>query len=102
MITLDQYVRPHPDVVDTELDGHETVLLNLKSKIYYTLNSTGTQIWQGFRNHLTLRQISNRLVKEFIVEADAADRSVLSLVGELCRQELAEIAGFEQPAESSR
>ncbi len=32
MLTLEQRVRPHPEVVDTTLDGGEVVLLHLESK----------------------------------------------------------------------
>lgn len=32
MLTLDQELRPHPDAVDTELDGNELALLHLESK----------------------------------------------------------------------
>ena len=47
MLTLDQRVRLHPEVVDTELDEGEVVLLHLESKMYYSLNPTGQRIWQG-------------------------------------------------------
>jgi len=90
MLKLEQRMRPHPDVVDTELDGQETVLLHLVSKLYYTLNPTGTRIWQGLKNGLNPRQISQKLQQEFTVEAEAADRSVLRLLDELCQQQLIE------------
>jgi hypothetical protein len=92
MITLEQKVRRHPDVVDTELEGLETVLLNLTSKLYYSLNPTGTRIWQGVKSKLTLREISQNLQKEFAVDVTQAERSVLSLVEELCQQQLVESA----------
>ena len=47
MVMWDHQVRPHAEVVDTELESGETVLLQLESKIYYSLNVTGTHIWQG-------------------------------------------------------
>jgi hypothetical protein len=47
MVAWEQLVRPHPQVVDTALESGETVLLQLESKIYYSLNVTGTHIWQG-------------------------------------------------------
>jgi hypothetical protein len=90
MIRLAQHVRPHPDVVDAELDGQDTVLLHLEKKLYYSLNSTGTRIWQGLKQGLVLQEISRRLQQEFDVEPEHAERSVLALVEELCRQELAE------------
>jgi len=90
MATLEQQLHPHRDVVDTELEGQESVLLHLQSKLYYTLNVTGTHIWRGLRKDLTLREISQCLQREFIVDAEAADQCVLRLVDELCRQKLVE------------
>jgi len=86
---LDEKVRPHSEVVDTKLDDGEVVLLHLESKMYYSLNPTGERIWQGLKEGLSLRDISQRLQEEFDVEADAADESVLDLVNELCEQNLA-------------
>jgi hypothetical protein len=88
MVTLDQKVRLHPEVVDTELDDGEMVLLHLESKTYYSLNLTGTRIWQGLKQGLTLQEISHRLQEEFDVEAGRADSSVLALVNELSQQQL--------------
>lgn len=89
MNNLDQKIRLHPEVVDTELDDGEMVLLHLESKMYFSLNPTGERIWQGLKEGLSLRDISRRLQEEFDVDPDAADRSVLDLVNELCEQKLA-------------
>jgi hypothetical protein len=67
----------------------EVVLLHLESKIYYSLNPTGERIWQGLKQGLSLREISQRLQEEFDVDEDTVDRSVLDLVKDLCEQELA-------------
>lgn len=88
MVTLDHTVQPHPEVVDTELEGQETVLFHLGSKTYYSLNLTGTRIWRSLKRGLALIEISHRLQEEFDVEAGRADRSVLALIDELCRHEL--------------
>ena len=90
--SLDQKLRPHPDAVDTELDGDEVALLHLESKSYYSLNLTGMRIWQGLKQGLSLREISRLLQDEFRVEAEAADRSVLDLVGKLAEQNLVQAA----------
>jgi len=89
MVALEQRVHPHPQVVDTELDEGEVVLLHLESKMYFSLNPTGERIWQGLKESLRLEEISRRLQEEFDVAADVADRSVLDLVNELCEQKLA-------------
>jgi hypothetical protein len=88
MVTLEQQVQPHPEVVDTELDTGETVLLHLENTTYYSLNVTGTRIWQGLKQGLTLQEISHKLQAQFEVESARADHSVLTLVGELSQQRL--------------
>jgi hypothetical protein len=88
MYTLDQYVRLHPEVVDTVLEDGETVLLHLERTTYYSLNPTGTQIWQGLKQGLPLWEVSRRLQALFAVEAERADRSVLTFVHELGQHQL--------------
>jgi hypothetical protein len=88
MMSLAQRFRPHPEVVDTELEEQEVVLLHLESMRYYSLNLTGMRIWQGLKQGLSLQEISRRLQAEFEVEADRAERSVLALIAELCEQQL--------------
>ena len=88
MFTLRQQVRPHPDVVDTALEAGETVLLHLESVTYYSLNSTGTLIWEGLKQGMPLHDISVRLQQQYAVEAERADRSVLALVHELAQHQL--------------
>ena len=88
MVTWDQQVRPHPEVVDTVLDTGDTVLLQLESKTYYSLNGTGTQIWQGVKDGLTLHAIGQQLQARYAVEPERADRSVLALVEDLLQHQL--------------
>jgi hypothetical protein len=92
MIPLTSQVRPHPEVVDTELDAGETVLLHLERKTYFSLNMTGTRIWQGLKQGHSLPEISQRLQAEFAVAADHADRSVLAFVHALAQQQLVDVS----------
>jgi hypothetical protein len=91
MITLEQKLQPYSEVVDTKLDDGEVVLLNLESKMYYSLNQTGERIWRGLKDKLSLSEISRNLQEEFDVDAEQADSSVLALVKELCEQKLTQI-----------
>lgn len=88
MLTLEQRLRPHPDVVDTEIGPGEIALLHLGNKHYFSLNATGSRIWQGVKEGLALSDISRRLQSDFKVDAERADRSVLRLVTELLDQHL--------------
>jgi coenzyme PQQ synthesis protein D (PqqD) len=93
MITLEHQVRPYPEVVDTALDTGDTVLLQLDSKTYYSLNGTGTQIWDGLKQGVPLPEISRRLQARFAVESERADRSVLALVEDLLQHQLVQPLG---------
>ena len=55
MITLDTRVQPDNEVVDTELEGGEMVLLHLQTKHYYSLNVTGIRIWQALKGGSSLQ-----------------------------------------------
>ncbi len=88
MSTLDHQFQPHPDVVDTPLDNDETVLLHLARSSYFTLNPTGSHIWRGIKQGLSLQEISHALQNVFDVDAERADRSVLTLVQTLSQNDL--------------
>jgi hypothetical protein len=88
MLTLEQRVHPHPDVVDTEVGDGEVALLHLTSKHYYSLNATGGRIWQGLTEGLDLAAISQRLQAEYKISPERANQSVLTLVSTLLEREL--------------
>jgi hypothetical protein len=90
--------RPDPDVVATDLGDGEMVLLHLQSKAYYSLNTTGTRVWEGLRKGLTPEEISLRLQEEFHVGAAQADRSVVRLLAELAGQKLVQVEPLEDAA----
>jgi len=88
MLTLDRHVGIHPEVVSTELGDGETALLHLKTKTYFSLNGTGARIWWGLQRGLSLKEISQLLQSEFVVDSERADRSVVELVDDLLRQQI--------------
>ena len=88
MLDLKYPLRPHPEVVDTEVNAEEVALLHLQSKAYYSLNLTGARIWQYVKQGLSPREICRLLEKEFEVDAKQAQDSVSGLLEELLRQEL--------------
>ena len=91
MVELNHRVKPDSDVVITELEGKEAVLLNLATKMYYTLNETGLRIWQLLSSCGTLGEISERLHSEFDVSPEKAKGSVLNLIGELINEKLVKV-----------
>ncbi len=91
MLELNHKVRPDSDVVLTELENKEAVLLHLKTKMYYSLNETGLRIWQLLNDGLTLNEISERLQQEFDVTPERAKESVVNLIDELITEKLVEV-----------
>ena len=89
-LALDQRMRPHPDVVDTDLDDGETALLHLETRTYFSLNATGSRIWRGLKAGLSLAEVSRRLEQEFQIDAEGARRSVLRVASELADARLAQ------------
>ena len=69
MLTASDKATPDSDVIVTELDG-EAVLLNLDTKLYFSLNATGVRIWKLLAEGLTLGQIGDRLFHALLVERD--------------------------------
>ena len=82
-------IAPHPDVVDTELDGNETVLLHLGTKRYFSLNATGSVIWRALKSGQTPDEMSRELQRRYAVSHEQATASIDTLLNALLEQGLA-------------
>jgi hypothetical protein len=91
MLTLEDRVNPNTEVVLTELEGDEAVLLHLVTKHYYSLNATGLHIWKLLAPERTLGEVSERLRVEFDITPDKAKESVLRLANELYTEKLVDL-----------
>ncbi len=87
ILALNDSVIPSADVVVTELEG-EAVLLDMETKLYFTLNSTGAFIWKAISKGLTLEQVAEQLTQEYDVCHDYAKQCVLDLVSTLLKERL--------------
>ena len=79
----DAHYAPTSAVVFTQLDDGEAVLLDLQTKQYYTLNETGSQIWDHFKENRSLDEIAAALTETFDVGAEAAKEHVVAFLEEL-------------------
>lgn len=85
---LDQAIlRASPDVQGTNMDG-ETVLLDLSTGRYYTLNRLGSAIWECCTGDKTLRDIHAILCDRFEVTPERALDDLVDLVNELIQEGL--------------
>ncbi len=77
----------NPSVLCTELDDG-AILLNLDTKYYYTLNSTGLRIWQIMDDFKDPLEIAQKLAIEYEVEEERAMASVVKVIEKLEQEKL--------------
>ena len=85
---LDRIIlRSSPDVQGTTMDG-ETVLLDLSSGRYYTLNRLGSVIWEHCTGQSTIADIHAAICDRFDVVPSCALDDLVDLANELIQEEL--------------
>jgi uncharacterized protein YjfI (DUF2170 family) len=88
MRKIDRKVIPESDVVVTDLENKEAVILNLKTNLYYTLNEIGFRIWQMADNGFTVAEMSQKLYEEYEVTLEKAEENVANLIDDLSKEKL--------------
>jgi hypothetical protein len=78
------------DQVSCDLSG-EAAILNLKSGVYFGLNTVGASIWKLIQEPRTVKEIRDALVEQYDVEPKQCERDALELLQELSTHGLIEI-----------
>lgn len=66
----------------------ESIILDLNTSMYYSLNESGAYIWEHLGAGETPAQVAAGLCGEFDVETASAERDVADLVKELASEKL--------------
>ena len=82
--------RPSADVVSTQLDEEESVLLSLETQQYYSLNETGSRVWELLSDGKDVDTIATAITEEWEITHDEALDYVESFLKELCEEGLVE------------
>ena len=85
-------LRPSPDVQGTTMEG-ETVLLDLSTGRYYTLNRLGSVIWEHCIGQTTISDIHAILCERFEVASERALDDLVALVKQLIQEGLLQQEG---------
>lgn len=80
-------LRPSADVQGASI-GDETVLLNLSTGRYYTLNRLGSVIWEHCTGHNTISDIHANLCNRFEVASEQALHDLIALINQLVQEGL--------------
>ena len=74
---------PRDQIVCTEFDGGEGILVDLKTKKYYQLNETALLVWKGLEKGLDTDEIVSQVVDQYDVQPESARTSVENLIARL-------------------
>jgi Coenzyme PQQ synthesis protein D (PqqD) len=89
-IGLDSVVVRNREPVTADVDGTAVMMSLLQGK-YYGLDAVGTRIWELIEQPISARQLCDRLMEEFAVDAETCERDVLDFVRELAAEKLVEV-----------
>jgi len=73
-------MNPQQDVIFTDFDGREGILVDLNTKQYYRLNETGSLVWRGLERGNTVEEIVSQLQGTYEVSDEHARTSVEKLL----------------------
>ncbi|MEM2842199.1 MAG: PqqD family protein [Thermoproteota archaeon] len=79
--------------------GEETVIVNIDTGFYYTLNEVGTRIWQLLERGRSIKEIVRIVLEEYAVDEDKARKDVLEFINDLYKEGLVEI--YKDPDQAS-
>lgn len=91
MIRLTDTYVPGTDTAFETVE-EQTVIINLNSGTYVSLNPTGTFLWQRLDGETTLAAIAAELADTYGVSADVTAGDVLALAGQLHEEGLIALA----------
>jgi len=80
-------LRPSDNAQGANMEG-ETVLLDLSTGRYYTLNRVGSVIWEHCTGHNTVSDIHAKLCERFEVAPERALDDLIALVNQLAQEGL--------------
>jgi hypothetical protein len=81
-ITRRSTVTASSDQVSCDLDG-EAAILNLRSGVYYGLDRVGAWIWGLIQTPRTVDEIAAAMLEAYDVDAERAERDLLSLLQDM-------------------
>jgi hypothetical protein len=74
---------PNEQVVFTDFDGNEGILVDLNTKKYYQLNETAMLVWKSLEKRLTFEEIVAAMMSAYDVSPEQAAESVERLLTNL-------------------
>jgi Coenzyme PQQ synthesis protein D (PqqD) len=90
MISPSSVVVAVSEQVSSDL-AEESVILNLKSGIYYGLNAVGSEIWNRIQEPKTVSWLTETIASEYDVDTDRCQQDLFTLLQDLFAAQLIEV-----------
>ena len=101
MIDSNTRLRVNEDEIAAEVVESETVLINLSTGTYYTMDNVGSVVWSMIERSHSIEEIGSRLATHYSVDPDPVLADLCGLVHDLLDQRLVLIdEDASQPAPS--
>jgi hypothetical protein len=78
------------DLLTTEF-GPEIVILNLRDGVYYSVENTGTRVWQLLQEPTTVQAVCDAIATEYEVPAAVCEEDVRALISTLAARGLVQV-----------
>jgi hypothetical protein len=89
-IATDTLIRRTDSQVSTAMEG-ETILLQLESGNYFSLNEVGALVWNELEAPRTVQQLCERVCAEYEVDVQLCLRDVTQLIEHLLKEQMVEL-----------
>ena len=73
--------------ISETIDG-ETIIINLETGFYYSVNKTATIIWNEIQKNIPLKNISQHFLNHYEVDTVTAEKSILEIISLLLKDDL--------------
>ena len=94
MLPLSEKIQSQESVVFTDLDDGSAVLLHLDNKFYYSLNESGSFMWQLIEKGngtLSAEKLVTALCEQFDVSPEQGQSDVKEFLDDLTREGLVQV-----------
>jgi hypothetical protein len=73
--------------ISETIDG-ETIIINLETGYYYSVNKTATVIWNEIQKNNSVNNIAQQFLNNYEVDNDTAEKSVSEIIGLFLKDDL--------------
>jgi hypothetical protein len=73
--------------ISETIDG-ETIIINLETGYYYSVNKTATIIWNEIQKNNTVKNVPQQFMNHFEVDVSTAEKSIAEIIALLLKDDL--------------